>query len=117
MNEESALLLPRNGVPAGRAVHELVKEVKAIVDSKFQTSMPQSLLGLPDINVTVVEPIITLWRSRREPAAVFAWLSARCDYLKGIIRLSTNFYNFLILMNTTTKAKKNSHEYSCYRVV
>ncbi|KAI8582803.1 hypothetical protein K450DRAFT_268754 [Umbelopsis ramanniana AG] len=44
--------------------------------------MPQSLLGLPDINVTVVEPIIKLWRSRREPAAVFAWLSARCDYLK-----------------------------------
>jgi hypothetical protein len=84
MNEESACLLPKNGVPTERVVYDLVKEVKEIVNAKFQTSMPQSVLGLPDINVTVVEPIIKLWRSRREPAAVFAWLSARCDYMKGI---------------------------------
>jgi hypothetical protein len=84
MNSESALLLPKNGVPADRVVHDLIREVKEIVNSNFQTSMPQAVLGLPDINVTVVEPIIKLWRSRREPAAVFAWLSARCDYLKGI---------------------------------
>jgi hypothetical protein len=83
MNEETSQLLPVNGLQTERPVHDLVEEVKDIVNSKFQTSMPHSVLGLPDINVTVVEPIIKIWISRREPAAVFAWLSARCDYMKG----------------------------------
>jgi hypothetical protein len=87
MNEEITCLLPADGLQADRPIGVLVDEVKKTVNSNFETSMPQSALGLPEINVIVVEPIIKHWRSRKDPAAVFAWLNARCDYLKGLSRL------------------------------
>ncbi|GAB5586858.1 hypothetical protein Unana1_01758 [Umbelopsis nana] len=86
MDEEITCLLPSEGLQADRPVHELIEEVKNTVNSKFETSMSPSALGLPEINVLVVEPIIKHWRGRKEPAAVFAWLSARCDYLKDSYR-------------------------------
>lgn len=89
MDEEITCLLPAEGLQADRPVHELIEEVKNTVNSKFETSMSPSALGLPEINVLVVEPIIKHWRRRKDPAAVFAWLCARCDYLKGLLHTSS----------------------------
>ncbi|KAM3582712.1 hypothetical protein VKS41_005353 [Umbelopsis sp. WA50703] len=83
MSDEATCLLPADGLQTDRLVQNLIEEVKATVNSKFETGMPHSALQLPEINVTVIHPIIKHWASRKDPAAVFSWLSARADFLKG----------------------------------
>lgn len=84
MSDEATCLLPADGLQTDRLVQDLIDEVKVTVNSKFETSIPHSALQLPEINVTVISPMIKLWAARKDPAAVFCWLSARADFLKGV---------------------------------
>ncbi|OZJ03209.1 hypothetical protein BZG36_04532 [Bifiguratus adelaidae] len=65
-------------IPIAKMVHRIRQQV----EDAFESPLSWSSLVSPEIDITLIRPLVVEWREEHNLASVYTWLLVRCHFLK-----------------------------------